>query len=123
MEIEKLNRISEFASNMGFKTDVLQEDKAYFSIRKPIFALEVGYLRNPVNPRNEVYVMSSSVNTYDLDAIREFSLYLTKALILADKIKEVKNTLTQSKCAGCRENDCGACYDRDMLNEGKSSGK
>jgi len=91
MDIEKLDRIGAIAESMGFEVRIQNKDYATFNAWKNGFCVEVVFDKNRELFVNETtYISSSSVNSDDLDVFREFTAYLQKAIVIADKLKETK---------------------------------
>jgi len=76
---------------MGFKVRIPSNDYASFQVWKNGFCVEVVFDQNRDFFVNETtYISTSAVNSDDLDVLREFTSYVQKAIVLADKLKETK---------------------------------
>lgn len=91
MDIEKLNRIGTVAESMGFKSRVYGSERAEFDVNVCGGSICIVYdISRRFFTEDIVYISSSAVNSADLDVFREFTAYLQKAIVIADKLKETK---------------------------------
>jgi len=89
MDIENLNTIVKIAETIGFNSNIVNSEYAAFNKRTSNFSVDIVY-RVKTDKENAVYVSSSSVNTDDLDSVKDFSEYVQKAIMLAYILNETK---------------------------------
>ncbi len=91
MDLEKLDRIGRIAEDMGFEVRIHNISRADFRVWTEGFFVEVVYDSERAFFVDEiVYISTSAVNSDDLDVFREFTAYVQKAIVIADKLKETK---------------------------------
>jgi len=93
MNYDKLKEIEEFAKGIGFRARVADFGYATFGVRTDNFIIDIRYdiTRTKFSFTTEaVSVSTSSMNTDDMDVLRDFKSYVEKAIVIADKLRETK---------------------------------
>ncbi len=82
---KQLKNVITFAENLGFRANARDVDHGFFEVNNRDFTVSVGYDFNIITKEYDIAVSNSSVNSTDIQVIKEFSDYVQKAIILADK--------------------------------------
>jgi hypothetical protein len=91
MDPEKLNRIVLFGEDLGFDVRTQRADYATFERQTHDYNVEVIYDADRSKYGKPVaYVSTSSMNEDNLEVWREFTAWIQKAIVLADKLMGTK---------------------------------